>query len=59
MLNTLGNNRFVHKGSQWALHNASDVYGPLQALVNVKVLYKGVLDKPMCTHWVEFNDDIS
>jgi len=31
----------------------------LQALVNVKVLYKGVLDKPMCTHWVEFNDDIS
>ena len=35
------------------------VYDPLQALVNVKVLYKGVLDKPMCTHWVEFNDDIS
>ena len=25
MLNTLGNNRFVHKGSQWALHNATDV----------------------------------
>ena len=25
MLNTLGNNRFVHKGSQWALHNATVV----------------------------------
>ena len=41
------------------IHEGSDVYGPLQALVNVKVLYKGVLDKPMCTLWVEFNDDIS
>ncbi len=34
MLNTLGNNRFVHKGSQWALHNATVVFdvhykGPL------------------------------
>ena len=42
MLNTLGNNRFVHKGSQWALHNASLVYGPLQVLVNELIVYMGV-----------------
>ena len=32
MLNTLVYNPPFYKGSQWALHNRSDVYGPLKAL---------------------------
>jgi hypothetical protein len=35
MLNTLVHNQLVDKGSQSVLYNPSDVYDPLQPLVNV------------------------
>ena len=42
MLNTLVHKQFVRMGLQWAVLKASDVYDPLQTLVNRINVYKGV-----------------
>ena len=42
MLNTLVHNLLIHEGSQWAVLNARDKHGPMQALVNGLIVYKGV-----------------
>ena len=39
-------------------HEGRDVDGPLRTLVNGMIVYKGVLDKPICTLWVQCNDAI-
>ena len=49
MLNTLVHNWFVHKGLQWAVLNASDVYDPLQTLVNIILYAHGFMEKPLYT----------
>jgi len=50
MLYTLSVNCPAHYGSQSALHNASDVYDPLQTLVIILSVHKGVCDNPLCLH---------
>ena len=40
------------------IHKGRDEHDPLQTLVNGMIVYKGVLDKPICTLWVQCNDAI-
>lgn len=42
----------MDKGSQWALHNARDEYGPMRTVVNTLAMCKGVMENPLCTHGI-------
>ena len=55
MVNTLVHVYPIHKGSQWAVFVASDVSDPLQTLVDVNFMHKGVMVQPLGTYSIQLS----
>jgi len=57
MLNTLVHNMSIHKGFQWALHNASVQHDPLRTHEYRLPIYKGAQHNPCEDIVVNYHTD--